>query len=128
MGLMRSIHTWFYRLRPLAIIAGFVVGATLTGCAVETRKSQAFSRLDRLESELKRGVATKADVLFLLGEPSGSGEAMLPTASQPNEVWYYEASGASMSSLKLKILLIYFEGDTYGGFMWYSNDADIHFD
>ncbi len=128
MDLMRSMHTGFYRLRPFAIIVGFVIGATLTGCAAETRKSQALSRLDRIESELKRGVSTKADILFLLGEPSGSGGAMFPTASHANEVWYYEASGASLTSLELKILLIYFNRDTYDGFMWFSNDADLHFE
>jgi hypothetical protein len=128
MDLMRSMHIWFYRLRLFAIIAGFVVVATLTGCAAETRKSQALSRLDRLESELKQDVATKADVLLLLGAPSGSGEAMLPMASHANEVWYYEASGASLSGLKLNILLIYFKGDTYDGFMWFSNDADVYFE
>jgi outer membrane protein assembly factor BamE (lipoprotein component of BamABCDE complex) len=110
-----------------AIIGGFVV-ATLAGCAAETRKSQALSQLDRLEGELQKGVSTKADVLFLLGEPSGSGGAEFPTAQHANDVWYYEASNASMSGVNMNILLIYFKDDAYDGFMWFSNEADIDFE
>lgn len=128
MSLMGLMHTFFKGLMPFAGLAAIVVGATLTGCAAETRKGQALAKVDRLESELKQGVATKADVLFLLGEPSGSGEAVLPPTAQASEVWYYEASGASLSRLTLNILLVYFTDDTYDGYMWFSNDAEFHFD
>lgn len=126
---MHSRHRSFDRLRSFAIVAALVATAMLGGCAAETRKSQALSRIDQLESELTRGVSTKADVLFLLGEPSGSGGAMLPTASYANDVWYYEASHASALSgvLNLRILLVYFTDNTYSGFMWFTNEANIDF-
>ena len=109
-------------VRSFALLLGAML---LAGCAVETVKSQAFSRIDRLETEFKRGVSTKADVLTVLGEPDGSGGAIFPTASYGSDVWYYEAHRSSLSGLSQKILLVYFKGEEFDGFMWFSNDADV---
>ncbi len=111
-----------WRVRSIALVLG---GMLLAGCAVQTVKTQAFSRIDRLETEFKRGVSTKADVLTVLGEPDGSGGAIFPTASHGSDVWYYEAYRSSLSSLSQKILLVYFKGEEFDGFMWFSNDADV---
>ena len=100
-------------------------GILLAGCAAQTVKTQAFSRRDQLESELHRGVSLKADVLTLLGEPDGSGGAIFPTASSGNDVWFYEASRASLSGINMNILLVHFRGEVFDGFMWFSNDADL---
>ncbi len=109
-------------VRSFALLLGAML---LAGCAVQTVKSQAFSRIDRLETEFKRGVSTKADVLTVLGEPDGSGGAIFPTASYGSDVWYYEAYRSSLSGLNQKILLVYFKGEELDGFMWFSNDADL---
>ena len=109
-------------VRSFALLLG---GMLLAGCAVQTVKSQAFSRIDRLETEFKRGVSTKADVLTVLGGPDGSGGAVFPTASHGSDVWYYEAYRSSLSSSSQKILLVYFKGEEFDGFMWFSNDADL---
>ncbi len=109
-------------VRSFALLLGAML---LAGCAVQTVKSQAFSRVDRLETEFKRGVSTKADVLTVLGEPDGSGGAIFPTASYGSDVWYYEAYRSSLSGLNQKILLVYFKGEEFDGFMWFSNDADV---
>ncbi len=113
----RPTRAWWF-----AALAGIML---VTGCAVQSVKSQAFSRLDRLESGFERGVSTKADVISVLGEPDGSGGSRFPTAAHDNEVWYYEASRASLSSVTQKILLVYFRGGVFDGFMWFTNDADI---
>jgi len=110
------------RAKFLAMLLGAMF---LPGCAVHTVKSQAFSKLDQLETELKRGVSTKADVITLLGEPDGSGGAQFPTASYENDVWYYEASRASLSNMDQNILLVYFREEVFDGFMWFSNNADV---
>ncbi len=109
-------------VRSFSLLLG---GMLLAGCAVQTVKTQAFSRLDRLETEFRRCVSTKADVLTVLGEPDGSGGAIFPTASYGNDVWYYEASRSSLSDINQKILLVYFKGEVFDGFMWFSNAADL---
>ncbi len=116
----RANRSWC--VKSFALLLG---GMLLAGCAVQTVKSQAFSRLDRLEHEFKRGVSTKADVLTVLGEPDGSGGAIFPTASYGNDVWFYEASRSSLSGINMNILLVFFRGEVFDGFMWFSNDADL---
>jgi hypothetical protein len=94
-------------------------------CAKEAGKGQALTQLDRLETDLTRGVSKKSDVLFLLGEPDGSGGALFPTASNSNDVWYYEATKASLSNLDQRVLLIYFEEERFAGYQWFTNKAEI---
>jgi len=103
----------------------FLGALFLAGCAVHSVKSHAFAQLDRLENEFKRGVSTKADVLAVLGEPDGSGGALFPTSAHWSDVWYYEASHGSVSSVDQNILLVYFRGEVFDGFMWFSNKADV---
>lgn len=123
-GRQRYKVTRWARAKFLAMLVGALF---LPGCVVHvhTVKSQAFSKLDQLETELKRGVSTKADVITLLGEPDGSGGAQFPTASYDNDVWYYEASRASLSNMDQNILLVYFREEVFDGFMWFSNNADV---
>lgn len=110
------------------VIRSFLIVVTillLGACAKEVGKGQALTQLDRLETGLTRGASKKSDVLFLLGEPDGSGGALFPTASSPNDIWYYEATKASLSNLDQRVLLIYFEEDLYAGYQWFTNKAEI---
>ncbi|NIS38704.1 hypothetical protein GWN91_06100, partial [Candidatus Saccharibacteria bacterium] len=84
-----------------------------------------FKKVEKLETALKRGISTKADVKKLLGEPNGYGHSFLPVMSgqkqKPNEIWYYENIEAieSRSSdphvveldVRQQILLIFFDQD-----------------
>jgi hypothetical protein len=110
-----------------AIIAG--LGA---GCVVAKEvRSGAFTEVNQLESALKRGQSTKADVQRLLGTPSGSGSALFPTDSKPREVRFYQdveaidaknqGHGVVRANMRQQILLVFFEKEVFDGFMWYSN-------
>lgn len=110
--------------RLVRATAWAMMGVMLAGC-VQTVKTQALTKLDQLETGLKRGQSSKSDVLFLLGEPDGSGGAIFPTAAYGSDVWYYEASRSTLSSVRQKILLVYFKGGVFDGFMWFTNDADV---
>jgi len=110
-----------------AITAG--LGA---GCVVAKEvRSGAFTEVNQLESALKRGQSTKADVQRLLGERSGSGGALFPTDSKPREVWFYQdlevidtknqGQGVVRVNMRQQILLVFFEKEVFDGFMWYSN-------
>ncbi len=103
----------------------------LTACATQTAKQQAFSVVSGLETRLARGESTKADVLELLGEPSGAGEfggfhaVRGPEHAKkgPADIWYYEDSRAAMGvggrmSERIQVLLVFFQGDVYDGFLW----------
>ncbi len=118
----------------LGVLAGALTALLLAGCAVQTTKSQAFTRIDRIESDLRRGSTTKADVLLLLGEPDGAGalggfDALRgPDGAGKGamDAWYYESVKASiLGGLELNqdVLLVFFEGDTVDGFLWFSNKS-----
>ena len=115
---------------------GLAVGALLAlivaGCATQTVKKQAFTRIDQIETDLRRGITTKGDVLLLLGEPDGEGalggfDALRDPGkygNRPINSWFYESFDASvMGGLQMEqdILLVFFEGDIFDGFLWFSN-------
>lgn len=118
----------------LGVLGGMLVALLMAGCAAQTTKTQAFSRIDRIETDLRRGITSKADVLLLLGEPDGAGalggfDALRGPGGAgkgPLIAWYYESTNASLVGgleLQQDILLVFFEGDIVDGFLWFSNKS-----
>jgi hypothetical protein len=100
----------------------------MNGCAMETVRTYASTQADQIDERLSRDRSTKADVLLFLGEPDGAGESLLPPTHESREVWYYETHGGGLTSYTMKILLVYFRGDLYDGYMWFENRAQISFE
>jgi hypothetical protein len=83
-----------------------------------------------LEARLERQISTKGDVEKLLGSPDGRGSAALPLAPEPREVWFYQdieatdvtaiPGGIIEMKVRQQILLVFFHGGFFDGFMWYS--------
>ncbi|MEW6688769.1 MAG: hypothetical protein AB1452_06710 [Pseudomonadota bacterium] len=99
----------------------------------------AFPRTDSIEKQLRRGASTRADVQRLLGVPNGAGRgdmarpagmATPPMGDGPREIWFYDdvevtdmKSDESAVTMKLRqqILLVFFKGDIFDGYLWTSN-------
>ncbi len=120
--------------RRLGFLAGALTALLVAGCAVHTTKTQAFSRIDQIETDLRRGITNKADVLLLLGEPDGAGalggfDALRGpdgAGKGPIDAWFYESGGGSIvGGLKIHqdILMVFFEGDIVDGFLWFSHES-----
>ena len=121
--------------RAAWIAAIFLLGGILLGgCAVQTGKSQAFENTGRLETDLRRGISTKADVLSILGEPDGSGEfggfhavrGPEHAMKGPADVWYYEDSRATRAAgmtENIRVLLVFFVDELFDGFYWFTVKA-----
>lgn len=87
--------------------------------------------INLLETSLQLGKSRRADVLAALGEPMGRGAAMLPIDPKPNAetMWsyHYEEIQAenpfrhTPSESRGIFLLVFFDGDIYDGYMWYSS-------
>ncbi len=118
----------------LGVLAGALTALLVAGCAVQTTKTQAFSRIDRIESDLRRGNTTKGDVLLLLGEPDGAGalggfDALRGpdgAGKGPIDAWFYESFKSSIlggPEMNQDILLVFFEGDIVDGFFWFSHEV-----
>ena len=99
--------------------------------------------MEPLTHELVRGQSTRADVQRLLGAPTGNGGSVLPPDGVARDVWFYQAvsikgfkserpppnelHGESFirGNMTQQILLVFFKGDLYDGFMWYSNAGAV---
>jgi len=73
-----------------------------------------------LVEDLTPRVSTKADVLRVLGSPRGYGMARLAEVSGPRTIWYYESTDASLAEIKLAMLLVFFDGELFDGYMWFT--------
>jgi outer membrane protein assembly factor BamE (lipoprotein component of BamABCDE complex) len=117
--------------RLLLTLFAIIGGAPVMGCGPTTVTTGTFTEVNRLESNLKRGVSTKSDVQHVLGAPTGSGSAIFPTDPMPREVWFYqdieltdakpEGNEAIRVNMRQQILLVFFKKEVFDGFMWYSN-------
>jgi hypothetical protein len=100
-------------------VVGMAFLGLMTGCA-PTMKYGSSPRTDRLET-LRPGVSSTADVLLALGEPRGYGVARFPHDPQPLKIWSYEYTKAGDGRIDLKILLVFFSQERYGGHLWFSS-------
>lgn len=117
-------------LRPgLGTLALLLIGVVLAGCG-GARTTGKFVETSRIESELERGVSTKEDVRRVLGEPKGSGDAILPSHTELREVWYYEdmettdtevTAGVVWLDVRYQVLVVFFRQEKFDGFMWFSS-------
>ncbi len=134
---------WAAWRRLLAPIAAAALAVTIAGPAdgqgahVESVKKHALAQVHRLETELERGVSTKAEVLRFLGEPDGAGEfggfhgVRGPEHAKkgPADAWYYESGKADVGvtvSEDMRVLLVFFDDETYIGFYWFTIKASGH--
>ncbi len=111
---VRSFHLW---RRWMAVLGLLVLAA---GCGSPPTITIGYraqtQNLDRLISEK----STAADVSAALGEPRGHGAARY-TKDQPlRKVWYYECIQMKGLQVGINILLVFFRGDRYEGYLWFS--------
>jgi hypothetical protein len=118
-------------MRDLVVLAA-LASVWLVGMPAESAEGMAFAAAPRIEHELERGLAEKADVRKLLGEPQGGGECFLPGQNEPREVWFYEdiamtgcqsVGNVILMDARQQILLVFFKGDKFDGFLWTSNEV-----
>lgn len=74
-----------------------------------------------LVESLMPQISTKADVLQALGPPRGYGVASMQGVERPRTIWYYESSEIKGKTVRLAMILVFFEGEIYDGYMWFSS-------
>jgi hypothetical protein len=74
---------------------------------------------------LHRGVSTKADVQALLGVPNGPGSSQFPALGAPDqrEIWYYEDIAFAGSAMRMQMILVFFKGNLFDGYLWTSGSG-----
>jgi len=120
---------WFILLWLCLIpFACFILG----GCVKEVTQvtTGAFVNVNRLDTELQKGVSTKMEVQRMLGAPNGMGGAIFTIDPKQREIWYYEnvqmkdikrEEGVIKMNVQQQVLLVFFEKGVYDGYMWFTN-------
>jgi hypothetical protein len=72
-------------------------------------------------TQLVVGKSTQGDVVARLGAPTGKGRAMLPIESEPRTLWSYYYEEGDLNDSRRIFLFIFFKGDLYDGYMWFSS-------
>ena len=106
---------------------GLVLLVLTMGCSIPPISDGRPAPTNRLES-LETGESTKTDVRAALGEPRGNG-MVRHTSDQATlrSIWYYEYVQAKDDQLGLKILLVFFDSDTYDGHLWFAAEELVNF-
>lgn len=124
------------RLLRSVLLASLTVLAAAGHAQERVVTTGGFRNLDRIETDLRRGLSTREDVRRLLGEPNGTGGALFPTATHANDVWAYEnieaksvtAVQGPQPTLQMhnrwQLLLIFFDGNLFDGFLWFTSAAE----
>jgi hypothetical protein len=106
-----------------SVVMLFLSLFAIQGCAMRMEIG-APPNVDGL-SKLTQHVSTKNDVLLTLGEPRSYGMARLSPGLQPQRVWEYEYTVAEGKDIRLTMLLVFFSGDKYDGYMWFADEANL---
>jgi hypothetical protein len=119
----QSMKMAFLKKTKLFIFA-FLMFVMISGCLSREDITVRMGRrpdTDVLEKHLRVGESTQADVTRHLGEPFGTGRAMLPAYPEPREMWSYYFEGGKASDPRRIMLFIYFKEDRLDGYMWFSS-------
>lgn len=109
-------------LYSIVLVASMAI-ASMQGCATRIEMGSP-PRVERL-AQLTPRVSTRNDVLLTLGEPRGYGAARLDNSFQQQRVWLYEYTISEGTSIQFTMLLIFFSGDAYDGYMWFADASNI---
>lgn len=116
-------------MRALRLLAtGVLVASCLVGSGCISARIEAGRRVDPglLETSLRIGESSRADVLKVLGDPYGRGRGLLPIDATPKTVWSYYYEEIKIESNEVKdarriFLWVYLDEDRYDGYMWFSS-------
>jgi hypothetical protein len=99
----------------------FILVTFLAGCSHVQVQTGARPNIASLESNLRVGESTMQDVRYFLGTPFGQGRDMLPIATQARALWIYYYAEESISTNRQLFLFVFFDGDRYDGYLWFSS-------
>ena len=104
-----------------ALLAVTLAGLTVACTQIEVGVNPPVDRL----KELRVGASTKAEVRQIVGQPQGKGASRIPDYPGYRDLWSYEIVSFDGVTSEYVILLIFFEGDIYDGYLWFDNAHDL---
>lgn len=108
-------------------LAAAMASLLLAGCgSVRVEAGMPFDP-NLLESELRPGISTRADVEAKLGRPYGQGGALLPFHDAPRQTWTYfhEVGNVDIGKGDMRdervYLFVFFAGDKLDSYLWFTS-------
>ncbi len=114
-------------VRPWAAGLACLLSLLVAGCAFgENYYVGTRPVTEALETTLRPGESTPAEVVAALGKPSGEGGIMLPVLDKrARESWtyYFEKGRAEGEDVDTRrtFLFVYFDDGVYDGYLWFSS-------
>ena len=115
-GSMERLQKFFKFTAPV------LLALMIEGCITITYG--VMPQTDRLD-ELSIGESRQGDVLLILGQPRGKGAANVSPEFDRRAIWFYEYVESDGKDIQLKMLLVYFVGDVYDGYLWFNSAGEI---
>jgi hypothetical protein len=110
-----------------AVLLAATLPLMLAGCgSIRVEAGTPFDP-DKLESDLRPGISTQADVEAKLGKPYGKGGALLPFHDKPRLTWTYfhEVGNVDMGKGDMLddrvYLFVFFAGDKFDSYLWFTS-------
>lgn len=102
------------------------VAAIIAGCAVSLDYGRwpDHSQL----ANLRLGQSDSAEILRLLGEPTGKGEGHMPDFPYTATVWSYEyqrVMASTASEIEVNLLMVFLKDGIYQGHFWFEADDEM---
>ena len=111
----------FSRLLMLGVLVALLVSPIVFGCGDIRMRVGNRPNPDLLETVLRVGESTRADVRAALGQPFGTGRSMASIDPAPRTVWSYYYEEGDLKDARRIFLFVYFNQDRYDGYMWFSS-------
>jgi hypothetical protein len=130
--LSRGSHGRYCIMAPLVLFSAMLL---VSGCGDVRLAVGSKPEINALEDVLKIGQSSEADVEAVLGRPSGKGTEMFPIGQEQataynyrqkqRTMWtYYYEEGTLFKDDRRILLFVFFDGDRYDGYMWFSSLPD----
>lgn len=134
-GILRMSPRFFCNRHILiALVPPLVIFLLVSGCMKVHFSVNTRPNVSALEDFLKVGQSDEANVLAVLGTPSGKGKEMFPIGQEwgtlnnyrqkQRTMWTYYYEEGSFKDDRRIFLFVFFDGDRYDGYMWFSSLAD----
>ena len=93
--------------------------AALQGCSTKIT----YGTIPNTEAlgSLSVGISRAPEVEQVLGKPRGKGSAFFESVGEPREIWSYEYTESEGSQIRLKMLLVFMNGQIFDGYLWFSS-------
>jgi hypothetical protein len=128
--MMRRKAVGSIRLKKFGLAALSALSLAATAACAPSASVGHMPSVAPLTGDLVLGVSTRDDVRRSLGDPSGEGGYLFIVDYQPREAWLYHeikltdakaVRDTVVMNMRHQVLLVFFKGDRYDGYMWYSN-------